>query len=118
LSTLSQQSRRVEESELSPSSRYIPAAFKRAICERDQYQCTFVTEDGRRCAERARLEFHHHKPYGQGGDRTVENIHLMCHPHNRYLAELDYGKEVMARYNRVYEPSAVYHVDRPAVRVP
>jgi hypothetical protein len=107
----------VEESDTSPSSRYIPAAVKRAVCERDQYQCTFVTEDGRRCTERDRLEFHHHKPYGRGGDRSVENIQLMCHPHNEYLAELDYGKEVMERHqkygrsaNRVSEPSAAYTI--------
>jgi hypothetical protein len=113
----------VEETDTSPSSRYIPSAVKRAVCERDQYQCVFVGENGRRCTERDRLEFHHHKPYGQGGDRTVDNIFLVCHPHNRYLAERDYGKEVMARYrkygrssHRVREPSAVYHVDWPAAR--
>ena len=64
----------VEESDTLPSSRYIPAAVKRAVCERDQNQCTFVGDDGRRCTERHRLDFHHHKPYGQNGDRSVENI--------------------------------------------
>ena len=82
-------------------------------------------ENGRRCTERDRLEFHHHKPYGHGGDHSVENVHLMCHTHNGYLAERDYGKEVMAQYRRywrssshVYEPSAIYHIDWPAVRAP
>jgi 5-methylcytosine-specific restriction endonuclease McrA len=113
----------VEETDTSPSSRYIPAAVKRAVCERDQKQCVFVGEDGRRCTERDRLEFHHQKPYGQGGDRSVENIFMVCRTHNRYLAERDYGKEVMERYkkygrssHRVSEPSAVYHIDWPVVR--
>ena len=112
----------VEETDTSPSSRYIPAAVKRAVCERDQDQCTFVGENGRRCTERDLLEFHHHRPYGHGGDHRVENIHLMCHTHNRYLAECDYGTDVMERYrrasSRVYEPSPIYHIDWRAVRAP
>ena len=112
----------VEETDTSASSRYIPAAVKRAVCERDQHQCTFVAEDGRRCTERDRLEFHHHKPYGHGGDSSVENIFLVCRTHNRYLAERDYGKKVMQQYrrssHRVYEPSAVYHFGGRAVRAP
>jgi hypothetical protein len=112
----------VDDTDPSPSSRYIPAAVKRTVCERDQHQCTFVGENGRRCTERDRLEFHHHKPYGQGGDCRVENIYLLCHTHNVYLAERDYGREMMARYrrssSRLYEPSAVYHIDWPGVRAP
>ncbi len=104
----------LEETNPSPSSRYIPAAVKRAVCERDQYQCTFVTEEGRRCSEREGLEFHHHKPYGRGGDHSVDNVHLVCRCHNSYLAEQDYGKDVMKRYRRsagrVSEPTAVYAI--------
>jgi hypothetical protein len=110
----------LEETDTSPSSRYIPAPVRRAVYARDQNQCAFVDDNGRRCTERSMLEFHHLEPYGRGGDHSVENIHLMCHTHNAYLAERDYGKEVMARYgrssHRVYEPSAVYHIDWPAVR--
>jgi hypothetical protein len=104
----------VEETDTSPSSRYIPAVVKRAVCARDKQQCTFVGENGRRCAERHRLEFHHHKPYGYGGDHSANNIALMCRAHNAYLAERDYGKDVMEQYKkygrssgRVYEPSTV-----------
>ncbi len=68
----------LEETDTSASSRYIPAAVKRAVCKRDQYQCTFVADDGRRCSERERLEFHHHKPYGRGGDHSVDNVYLLC----------------------------------------
>jgi hypothetical protein len=56
----------LEETETSPSSRYIPAAVKRAVCNRDQYQCAFVDDSGRRCTERKGLEFHHRKPFGRG----------------------------------------------------
>ena len=44
------------ETDTSGSSRHIPAAVKRAVCERDGSQCGFVDEHGRRCTERNRPE--------------------------------------------------------------
>jgi hypothetical protein len=106
----------LDETDTSPSSRHIPAAVKRAVYERDNGQCRFVDGSGRRCTERNRLEFHHHhRPYGRGGDHSLENIQLACSTHNAYLAESDYGKETMGRHRknkrsagRVSEPAAVY----------
>jgi 5-methylcytosine-specific restriction endonuclease McrA len=102
----------LEETDTSPSSRYIPAPVKRAVYERDLGQCCYVDEGGRRCTERNRLEFHHDSPYGRGGNHNPENVRLLCRTHNLYLAERDYGKEVMERYrsspSRVSEPAAVY----------
>ena len=90
----------LDEVDTSSSSRYIPAPVKRIVRRRDGDQCTFVDKNGRRCPERRHLEFHHRDPYGRGGDRSPENICLMCRTHNAYLAELDYGKEVMEKYRR------------------
>jgi hypothetical protein len=75
----------------SPSVRHIPAEVKRAVRLRDGNCCAFVGTDGRRCSARAFLEFHHVKPFGVGGEATVENIQLRCGPHNRYEADLYYG---------------------------
>ena len=105
----------LEKTDTSPSSRHIPAAVKRAVYERDKGQCAFIGKNGRRCTERHRLEFHHRKPFGRGGDHSVGNIELLCRAHNGYFAECDYGKEVIERYRtsrhsggRVSEPVAVY----------
>ena len=104
--------RDLKDTDPSPSSRYIPAAVRRAVSERDGNQCTFVDAQDRRCKERQALQFHHHDPYARGGDHSPENIQLMCAPHNRYLAECEYGKDVMERYRRssglVREPDPVY----------
>ena len=104
----------VDETDTLPSSRYIPAPVKRAVYDRDQGQCSYVDPNGRRCTERHRLEFHHRKPFGRGGDHSVVNIQLACRTHNGYFAERDYGKEVMERYggfaNRVSEPAAIYAI--------
>src|SRR5437867_11050149 len=43
----------------SNNPRHIPAHVRRAVWERDQGQCTFVSEAGRRCPARALLEFDH-----------------------------------------------------------
>ena len=102
----------LEETDISPSSRHIPAAVKRAVYERDRAQCAYEDDTGRRCTETKQLEFHHVKPYGRGGDHRPENIQLRCRSHNMYQAELDYGKAVMDRYrsspSRVSEPAAAY----------
>ncbi len=76
-------------------SRHIPAAVRRAVDERDRRQCRYVDEQGRRCSARSGLEFHHRHPYGHGGGHTAENVSLLCRSHNRYLAEVDYGRERM-----------------------
>jgi hypothetical protein len=86
------------ETSTEPSSRDVPAAVRRAVYLRDGSQCRFLDGQGRRCPERHRLEYHHREPFGRGGDHDVASVCLMCGPHNRYLAELDYGKEVMSRY--------------------
>jgi hypothetical protein len=67
-------------------SRYIPAAVRRAVWERDEGQCTFVGEGGR-CTERAFLEFHHRVPFADGGASTIENLALACKGHNAYEAD-------------------------------
>jgi len=104
----------LEETDTSASSRYIPAAVKRAVCERDGNRCRFVDAAGRRCTERHRLEFHHVKPWGRDGSHSPVNVLQMCKAHNLYLAEADYGEEKMERYRRsrwnggVSEPAAIY----------
>jgi len=65
-----------------------------------------VDEQGRRCTARERLEFHHRHPFGRGGDHSVENISLMCRVHNGYLAEVDYGRDAIARHR--HRPKRVF----------
>jgi hypothetical protein len=64
--------------------RKASAPVRRIVSERDTRQCAFAGKDGRRCQERAFLEFHHVDPYVAGGPRTVPNITLFCQQHNLY----------------------------------
>ncbi len=90
-------------SDTSPVSRHIPAAVRRAVHERDGDRCRYVDEHGRRCSARDRLEFHHRRPFGMGGDHSPENLRLLCPTHNRYLAECDYGHAAIGRHRRSEE---------------
>ena len=77
------------------SARHIPAHVKRAVWERDQGQCTFVSEAGRRCPARGRVEFDHVDPVACGGRATVVGTRLLCRAHNQYEAERMFGTEFM-----------------------
>jgi len=65
-------------------SRDIAAKVRRTVGARDNGRCAFVSKSGRRCNERAFIEFDHIHPHGAGGEGTTENIRLLCRAHNAY----------------------------------
>jgi len=73
------------------ASRHTASHIRRSAWRDDGGQCAFVSKDGRRCTERAFLEFHHIRPYALGGPTSVDNISLRCRRHNQYEAELVFG---------------------------
>jgi hypothetical protein len=75
--------------------RYVPAAIRRAVWQRDGGRCTFVSESGKRCEERSSVEFDHVDPVARGGEATVGRVRLRCRAHNQYAAECVFGKEFM-----------------------
>ncbi len=75
---------------------YVPAHVRRAVVERDQGGCTFVSEAGHRCGARHRLEFDHIVPVARGGEATVEGIRLRCRTHNEVEAERVFGAGFMS----------------------
>jgi 5-methylcytosine-specific restriction endonuclease McrA len=77
--------------------RHIPSSVRRAVCERDQGQCTFVSDGGKRCPARRMLEFDHAVEVGRGGEPTLENIRLRCRAHNQYTAEQTFGAKFMEK---------------------
>ncbi|HEY6868078.1 MAG TPA: hypothetical protein VI792_12525 [Candidatus Eisenbacteria bacterium] len=75
----------------SQNPRHIPAEIKRAVWKRDRGQCTFVSQGGKRCPARTRLEFDHVEPVARGGLATIAGVRLRCRAHNQYDAEQVYG---------------------------
>jgi hypothetical protein len=90
----------LSESQTKPTSRYIPAAVRRAVYERDGGRCRFVDEQGCRCTARDGLEFHHRHPFALGGDHSPDRVSLLCRTHNQHPAEVDYGRRAMAAHRR------------------
>jgi 5-methylcytosine-specific restriction endonuclease McrA len=75
--------------------RHVPDHVRRAVWARDQGQCTFVSESGRRCPARRFLEFDHIDEVARGGQATVERMRLRCRAHNQYTAERTFGADFM-----------------------
>ena len=75
--------------------RYIPAEIRRTLLERDGGQCTFVSEHGKRCDSRTRLEFDHVDEVARGGQTTTSNMRLRCRAHNQFEAERRFGAGFM-----------------------
>jgi 5-methylcytosine-specific restriction endonuclease McrA len=88
------------------NDRYVPAAVKRAVWERDQGRCTWPMGDGEPCGSTHQLEFDHDLEVALGGKPTIENIRLLCKSHNLMKAERHLGRTLMAKFRK----------DRPAER--
>ncbi len=63
-------------------SSSIAAGVRRAVWARDGGRCVFVGPDGIRCQSRRMLEFDHRQPRALGGKDSIENLRLLCRPHN------------------------------------
>jgi hypothetical protein len=88
------------------NDRYVPAAVKRAVWERDQGRCTWPMGDGEVCGSTHRLEFDHDLEVALGGKPTIGNVRLLCKSHNLMKAEQHLGRNFMAKFRK----------DRPVAR--
>ena len=104
------------------ANRYIPAALRREVAQRDGYRCRYVTSDyncpdgskkkgaaitldaisgPRRCDALHHLEFDHLIPRAFGGQNTLANLRLLCRAHNNLAAKDLMGKEfIESHYGR------------------
>jgi hypothetical protein len=85
-------------------SRYIPAAIRREVFERDAARCTFVDDAGRRCEETHCLELHHLRAFAQGGEHKAGNLTLRCRAHNALAAEEAFGRDFMVQKRAAGQP--------------
>ena len=77
--------------------RYIPAAVRREVYQRDCARCSYIDERGERCCETRYLEVHHLQPFARQGGHVASNLVLRCRAHNELAAEQDFGPVLMAR---------------------
>ena len=80
----------------SQHGRYIPAAVRSEVYQRDGARCTYVDARGLRCAETRYLELHHLQPFAKNGAHVTSNLTLRCSAHNALAAERDFGRTFVA----------------------
>jgi hypothetical protein len=76
---------------LAAGSRHVPVEIMRLVWDRDDGQCTFTDELGRRCSERRHLTIEHRQPFALGGPPTADNLCLLCAAHNAHNARKVFG---------------------------
>jgi 5-methylcytosine-specific restriction endonuclease McrA len=89
-------------------NRHVAAAVVREVYLRDQARCSFVSEGGRRCGERAFLELDHVTPFAVGGASTPDNLRLLCRQHNQQHARDYFGRayiDAVIAYRRPETPA-------------
>jgi hypothetical protein len=87
-----------EEPTTAASPERISAHVKREVWRRAGGQCEWRFDSGARCDCRRRLEFDHVQPRALGGASTIDNVRLLCRPHNQLAARREFGDAVMDRY--------------------
>jgi len=86
----------------SENDRYVPAAVKRTVWERDRGRCTWPMGDGKVCGATHQLEFDHDLEVALGGKPTIGSVRLLCKSHNLMKAEQRFGRTFMARFRKDY----------------
>ena len=94
-----------EDEDAPQRSRYVPAAVRRAVYDRDGGQCTYVSATGHRCQERRFLELHHEQAWALGGGHTESNLTLRCWAHNQLAAREDFGEDFVRAMTRKAPPN-------------
>jgi hypothetical protein len=79
----------------------VPAGVKREVWLRAGGRCEWRFESGERCGCRRRLQYDHIVPLALGGASAIENVRLVCRPHNLLAARRVFGDVVMDRYTRL-----------------
>jgi 5-methylcytosine-specific restriction endonuclease McrA len=84
-----------QDKPVTPNSRAIPLNTRRAVLQRDKYQCSYCAADGTQCRERVGLEIDHIKPFALGGTHEIDNLRVVCKAHNGFFAEQVFGRDFM-----------------------
>jgi 5-methylcytosine-specific restriction endonuclease McrA len=81
-----------QDKPVNPKSRAAPLNTRRAVLQRDNYQCSYCAADGTQCRERVGLEIDHIKPFALGGTHEIDNLRVVCKAHNGLFAEQVFGR--------------------------
>ena len=89
-----------KSTEASKRSRYVSVKTRRKIFADAQYQCQYVSPDGKRCRQKTHLQVDHIQAFAKNGSNEPENLMVLCQAHNLWKAEREFGKDKTARATR------------------
>ncbi|MEQ1834192.1 MAG: HNH endonuclease [Candidatus Eisenbacteria bacterium] len=99
-----------------PNGRYVPAAVRQEVCERDGGCCAYVGPDGTRCGSEWHLEFDHVVPLAEGGQTVTSNLRPLCRRHNQLEAKRRLGAPLIAARTEQSRAEAARTKQRKAQR--
>ena len=70
----------------------ISRGARREVFARDGERCTFEDGIGNRCPAKGFLQLDHVTARALGGDGEASNLRVLCGPHNRFMAEVSFGR--------------------------
>jgi hypothetical protein len=76
-------------------AEHIAEPIRREVAERDDYRCTFVSDDGVRCGSQSSLQFDHVIPIARNGETSVANVRLRCKAHDILAAKGVAGRKLV-----------------------
>ncbi len=83
---------------VAPLGRYVPASVRHAVFLRDGGRCCYRASDGTPCMATVGLQVDHRvRMFCRGGGHRIDELQLLCKAHNPFCAELQLGREFMAR---------------------
>jgi len=88
------------EASAEPGARYVPAAVRREVWQRDQGRCQWKLASGGICGSRLRVELDHVNLRCRGARPVAAELRLLCRSHNDLAAREALGDTVMDRYTR------------------
>jgi 5-methylcytosine-specific restriction endonuclease McrA len=88
----------LEKAPKAKRSRYIPIEMRDLVFLGDEGRCTYVSEDGTRCACKEGLEVDHISPFALHGEHELSNLRLLCKTHNLLEAERVFGRVYIEKF--------------------
>jgi len=77
------------------NKNHVTRAKRGEAFEAAGHRCTYESEAGVRCDERAMLEVDHIEPRAVGGSSDVSNLRILCQAHNQWQAKAVLGEDTI-----------------------
>jgi hypothetical protein len=95
------------------NSRYVPAAVRREVWQRDEGRCQWELAGGGICGSTHQCELDHVVPFARGGKATVDGLRVLCRTHNDLAARQAFGDEWMDAFTGAARGSRGATAPRP-----